>query len=107
MNRAFLLLPRLDPYDAIANDVLGMADALESLDFAVEIIAAGGKLKQRFRKPGAGTWKNASGSDLLIYHYGIAWERGDELFQSFPMSSFVGSTELAPKVNREEAIIFA
>ncbi|MEQ8350105.1 MAG: glycosyltransferase [Leptospiraceae bacterium] len=84
MTRVFLLLPRLDAFDAIANDVLGMASSLRAFGLQLTIVAAGGALKKEFRKPGKGIWKNASVADLLIYHYGIAWEKGDALFSSFP-----------------------
>ena len=84
MKRAYLLLPRLDPFDAIANDVLGMADALQRKKYTIEILAAGGKLRGQFSRPSANPWKHAKASDILIYHYGIAWEAGDQLFHSFP-----------------------
>ena len=82
MNRVFLLLPRLDRFDAIANDVLGMRSFFRDRGTETIIVSAGGELKSDFISPGKAAGI-ATSEDLLIYHYGIAWIEGDGFFQAF------------------------
>lgn len=82
--KAYLLLPRLDGRDAMANDAMAMQERLQALGWDATILCAGGALRSRFRKLSRDWLSKADPGDLIIYHYGIAWEAGDDFFQAFP-----------------------
>ncbi|MCB1140425.1 MAG: hypothetical protein KDK23_16825, partial [Leptospiraceae bacterium] len=82
--KAYLLLPRLDRRDAMANDAMAMQERLLALGWDATILCAGGAMRSRFRKLSSGWLQKAEADDLLVYHYGIAWEAGDDFFRAFP-----------------------
>lgn len=84
MSQVYILLPRLDRYDAMANDALGMAQTLQRLGIPVTLVAAGGNLRGSYISHKKYIARPGNGEDLLIYHYGIAWPDGDELYRGFP-----------------------
>lgn len=78
-----LLVPRLDSYDAVARDVAGMATALRNSGHSVRIFAAGGSLKKLY-EPVRKLKNIQEKSTVLIYHYAIAFEPGDIIYEKWP-----------------------
>jgi glycosyltransferase involved in cell wall biosynthesis len=82
MTRAAIVLPRLDPGDAVGNDARGMKTALHGAGLEAEIFAGSWsrstpahpvrKLSSWLRSP----------SDFVIYHPTVHWEEGQRAFVS-------------------------
>ena len=80
MTRIALLTPRLDEGDAVSNDMLGMQDVLrarghEAVLFAGEWQTA----REAFAVKKLASFLKKK-TDILLYHYSIAWDVALELF---------------------------
>lgn len=80
--RIALLSPRLDSGDAVGSDVLGMAAALRSVGADVRLFAEGWTVSEPVCHVRQIRSFLRSESDILIYHYSIAWPRALELFRT-------------------------
>lgn len=78
MNRAAILLPRLDPGDAVGNDARGMAAALQSAGVDAAIFA-GAWSQQTPARSLRGFHEWAQGG-LVIYHPTVYWKDGQDAF---------------------------
>lgn len=65
----------------MGNDVLGMADALRSRH-AVRIVCVRCAKGIEYT-PASDYLKNPPGDELLIYHYAVEWDVGDQIYNSF------------------------
>jgi glycosyltransferase involved in cell wall biosynthesis len=95
----YLLTPSLMPYDAIGNDVLGMAAALRSAGYQVEVFAeeidkscadAGAALDLHDRR----RWHDSH--SILIYHHSMAWPKGEALLQTVAAKLVVRYHNITP-----------
>jgi len=77
-----LALPTFMPYDAIGNDVLGMADCFQNAGYQTTIFAqwiapARASVSRRIDLESDATW--SCPEDILIYHHALHWEVGEAL----------------------------
>lgn len=81
----YILTPSLMPYDAIGNDVRGMAAALRTAGYQVDVFAEeiekscaddGRVLDLHDRR----RWQDSR--SILIYHHSMAWPKGEELLHA-------------------------
>lgn len=81
----YILTPSLMPHDAIGNDVRGMAAALRTAGYTVEVFAqeidaacrdAGSILDVREHR----RWQDPHA--ILIYHHSMAWPKGEQLIET-------------------------
>lgn len=96
MNKAAILLPRLDPGDAVGNDARGMKAALESAGFNAEIFAGSwsrdtpalalGRMRSHLRDE----------RDILIYHPTVYWKEGQQAFASSGARKIVKYHNITP-----------
>lgn len=80
MTRAAIVLPRLDPGDAVGNDARGMKETLRGAGIEAEIFA--GSWSQNtpaFPLRKVHSWIRAK-SDLFIYHPTVHWQEGQDAF---------------------------
>ena len=82
--RVYLMTPVLAPYDAIGNDVVGMAACLRRNGYQVETYAETVHTAcQRHAKPLRASahkfWQDPDA--LLIYHHSMAWPNGFEILK--------------------------
>ncbi len=80
--RIALLSPRLDSGDAVGSDALGMAAALRALGADVRLFAEGWNLSEDIVHVRHLRAFMRSDSDILIYHYSIAWNTALDLFRT-------------------------
>ncbi len=81
MTRIALLTPRFTSGDAVCNDIAGMQDILSELGHDVRIFADGGEGDREFLAVRKLRGFIRDPSDILIYHYSIAWETALALFR--------------------------
>jgi glycosyltransferase involved in cell wall biosynthesis len=81
----YILAPSLMPYDAIGNDVRGMAAALRAAGYQVDVFAeeidpacanSGRILDLHDRR----RWHDSRA--ILIYHHSMAWPKGEQLLEA-------------------------
>lgn len=65
----------------MGNDVLGMAQALRT-EHSVRIVCAHCAEGIEYT-PASACLKNPPGDELLIYHYAVEWDVGDQIYNSF------------------------
>lgn len=80
----YIFTPSLMPYDAIGNDVRGMAAALRAEGYQVDVFAeeidpacadSGRAFDLRDRR-----WQDSRA--ILIYHHSMAWPKGEQLIET-------------------------
>jgi glycosyltransferase involved in cell wall biosynthesis len=80
--RVTLLVPTLQPRDAVGNDVMGMKECLERAGYAVTVGAQ--YVHSEYRKSTLTlttetTLDAGAPGDILIYHHAIDWELGEKI----------------------------
>ncbi len=83
--RVFVVVPQLQPHDAVGNDVLGMEACFAAAGFQTTILAQWIRpgLEGRARlvdREDPSIWSRPE--DILIYHHAIQWELGEKLLAS-------------------------
>ncbi len=92
-----ILLPRLDPYDAVGVDALAMYQILKSRGHRVYIFAEGWhrSFKNVIHCRSIDAYLNREG-DILIYHHAIAWERGLGIYRRLPCKKVLRYHNITP-----------
>jgi glycosyltransferase involved in cell wall biosynthesis len=80
--RAALLVPTLARGDAVGNDTIGLAEALEALGFTVEVFAEQHRHGTEARDLGEAPAFLGRGRPLAIYQLATQWDRGFDLFRT-------------------------
>ncbi|MCE5306224.1 MAG: glycosyltransferase family 4 protein [Acidobacteriales bacterium] len=98
-SKVIILTPSLTPFDAVGNDVRGMAAVLRNGGYEVEIVAdeidriyAG---VGRLLDPGDSRHWNDSGA-TLIYHHAVAWPKGERLLEASQVRVVVRYHNITP-----------
>ncbi|MCE9596436.1 MAG: glycosyltransferase [Spirochaetia bacterium] len=95
MMRVAILLPRLDPGDAVGNDARGMLQVLMASGIQCKIFA--GSWSKGERPEPVRKLKRFLGSgDLLIFHHTVHWPEGEAAFCQSPARKILKYHNLTP-----------
>lgn len=95
MSRVAILLPRLDPGDAVGNDARGMVEALESIGVSCKIFA-GSWNRTESPEPLRKLKRYLSKQDTLIFHHTVQWPEGETAFIESPARKILKYHNLTP-----------
>ena len=96
MKRAAILVPRLDPGDAVGNDARSQAELLNSRGWEARIFASAWS-RQTPARPVSGLKRFIRNhEDLLIHHPASLWKEGDDAFQASPARRIIKYHNVTP-----------
>ncbi len=82
MTRIAILTPSLSPNDAVGNDIVEMTSVLRKQGHTVRIYAKDWLFEEPVHHVSKINSFLKNRSDILIYHYSVAWDTALQLFQN-------------------------
>lgn len=96
MTRAAILLPRLDPGDAVGNDARGMKQALDSAGVDAQIFAGSCSRETPALPLRKMQTHLRSAADIVVYHPTVYWKEGQDAFASSRARKIVKYHNITP-----------